>query len=136
MKSLAIILLTVFQVNSQGTPDTAAIIVNGDRYPFNEYDRFEEKVELYGCPGQSGSLFMPDYPLGLRLSSGVYLADRDRVLVCGGLRDTSGVDHTVRSECYSLGALDISWTQEADLHSATYSHFMTLASNIDDPAQV
>ena len=112
--SSALVLLLSHQslVNGQANlrDDEVALIIGGMRYCgagqtcptkfFNEFDPIQAReacdantenvqqlrtAELFGCPQFVEEFPVPDYPQDIIFTSGVWLEDEEKVMICGGL---------------------------------------------------
>ena len=60
--------------------DTAALIVGGH----NESSIQTDSAELFGCPGQPGSIVINQFPNFTYLAGGIWRDDEQLAMICGG----------------------------------------------------
>ena len=112
--------------------DTVALIIGGTQAGSGGEPM--ASAEFFGCPDLGDDLVeMPDFPVGVYLSAGVYYPDGNKVIVCGGNQCTEPRVCSASSACYEWLPGSSMWKQsENGLNDVKWGHFMGLTTNLDD----
>jgi len=64
-------------------------------------------VELFGCPGEDGSILVDNLPIDLEDAAGIYLDEKQGVLICGGFSCRQGNFCGLTNRCFSYSGVDV-----------------------------
>jgi len=111
--------------------DTAALIIGGRS--FYDGDDVLYSVELFRCDNSPVSIRVDDLPYETYLTSGVYLPERESVLVCGGITCLqANSDCAPTNQCYYFNG--INGFQEAPrLRQNSFAQLIALGPNLKEP---
>jgi len=125
---LLIIAFSLFGVVA-AQEDTAALIVTGRKS--EDAHQSLNTVELFGCFNDGRSIYVDDLPERMIFTSGVYLPEKEAVLVCGGLVCQPGdLDCVETNRCHSLSRSE-GWQDAQPLLEANYGQLIALGPNLE-----
>jgi len=134
---LIVTLAASFAVAALGQEDNAALIIGGRELgsPMGELT----SVELFGCAGQDGSIFVDNMPIDLAYPGGVYLPEKQGVLVCGGFSCLQEGGCDLVKECFFYNGVD-QWQDAAPLANEHWGLLFALGPNLqtseDQPTRI